>query len=174
MKILIDLREPTQDDLGDGNDLNGISEQHEAYIFHEKQTLAGIPSDHETTPGEKATRSTTRFDQSPTPSRTPIYDSFMLAAGKTLGFEEDILRGPSPRRTFGRNVRLLKNFVSEAEELQRDIDSARNLLEHEEAFAAIEYCRLLQQPNDLLGEGIVEEKTEDLLEDDKFRRDRRR
>jgi hypothetical protein len=36
-------------------------------------------------------------------------------------------------------TRLLKHFLSEAEELQQDIDLARTMLENEDAVAEIEY-----------------------------------
>jgi hypothetical protein len=137
MEIIIDLREPDQIQPADGND---CSERWDAYRLDKKQILPEKLIEDDETHRPKDTITAPSLPSLSLPSRTPIYDFFMLAAGKELSSEEKILRGPSPRRQFGTNKRLLKNFVSEAEELQQDIDLARTMLENEDAVAAIEYC----------------------------------
>jgi hypothetical protein len=114
MEIIIDVREPDQIQPADGND---CSERWDAYRLDKKQILPEKLIADDETHRPKDTITAPSLPSLSIPSRTPIYDFFMLAAGKELGSEEKILRGPSPRRQFGTNKRLLKNFVSEAEEL---------------------------------------------------------
>lgn len=149
MKIILDLREkPNESDFAD---LNDLSEQLETCLSYRKHPIKHSSGEnegtHEGTDEDYVPLSASYPRNSPTQSRTPIYDAFMLAAGKELGSEEETLKSPLSRRSFGTQRRMVDNFASAAEELRRDIDSAQEMLEDEEAVAAIEYCRLLPLSN---------------------------
>jgi hypothetical protein len=92
MKIVIDLRAPTESDCVDTSNL--VRELETQSINREQNVSSDVRERNE---GKECYQSV----QSSFISQTPIYDFFMRAAGKELGSEEEILRSHSPRRELG-------------------------------------------------------------------------
>jgi hypothetical protein len=134
MQIIIDLRDPPSET--DHPSLATDSDS-EAPPSYSKQTLRNFSGRNEDTNKSNISPSSSHHAWYPPPSQTPIYDFEMLSAGKEPGSEERILREGPPRRSFGRQKRLLQNFMSAAEELRQDIDRAWAMMLDEELCGAI-------------------------------------
>ena len=144
MKIVVDLRESaSKTDVDNLVTLSESESSHQSYSIRTVEDSPGQDGQDRDTHEEKISLLVPTHACYPVPSQTPIYDFEMLAAGKELGSEEKILMKPPPRRCFGRQKRLLENYISAAEELQQDIERAWSLILDEDLSGAIQYGRFV-------------------------------